>query len=545
MAITPKRVKVNPTDELAQDIHSVYAKGYVILDQVFQPEDIHHIATCFHQLYMEKYKHGLVSNRNYKRFSCKIPVSHDYAAILANDTIHQMMSELLGDDYVLSTFSSHSSMPGSSEQLIHTDGDSPLSSGDYRFNQTTPMYVHIPLKDMQPEDGATILWPACCTGGNDDKWIWNNVPPSEQPLRCGDAVIKSSNCWHAGAANHSDAVRHIITLVFVNKYHDNTQNNGLIPGRDYGGRSCPALPYRIASHHATEPNDMEYDYQDQSWGKCKASAKLLAETIKLEQTFFHSQLLPKALIDIIRDDSESLIRDPSLTFNVIDFFLPLVKPLFSKGQVAFHSISIEASPKSLGCDDPVFKKDAENQVVYTKERMIRVLMPLATASEWMVCYQGSKSMTMSALNNKDVIKLDGRGIPAIVGDAVFVSGGLLHEIAHDVPCLVVTFVAADFVLSYDDRHVISDCFYSHLPARLQLCVRYSSIYIKEAKNKDFKLNRLGYLYYIIMNKARLMQCSGSRWVWCFVLLSHALTSFFVCMHWLKVKLGMKPHNIFD
>lgn len=144
MTITHKIASVNSDDQLANDIHAVNENGYVILKQVFQPDDIQRIASCFHQLYMDKYKRRLVSNRNYKRFSCKVPMSHDYGAILCNDYIHQMMQALLGEDYVLSTFSSHSSMPGSSEQLIHYDGDSCLSSGDYRFNQTTPMYLHIP-----------------------------------------------------------------------------------------------------------------------------------------------------------------------------------------------------------------------------------------------------------------------------------------------------------------------------------------------------------------------------------------------------------------
>lgn len=99
MAITPKLESGNPKDQLAQDVHAVRAKGYVILNQVFQPDDIRHIATDFHRLYMEKYQRGFVSHRNYKRFSCKIPVNLDYGPILVNDHIHQMMCVLLALDF--------------------------------------------------------------------------------------------------------------------------------------------------------------------------------------------------------------------------------------------------------------------------------------------------------------------------------------------------------------------------------------------------------------------------------------------------------------
>ena len=121
-------------DESEKDIYSVYDQGYAILKQVFKPEDIRQIALCFHRHYLDKYRSGLVSHRNYKRFPCKIPAHIDYAAILCNDYIHQMMCALLGSDYVLSTLSSHSAMSGSSEQMIHIDGDTCLFSGDYRFD---------------------------------------------------------------------------------------------------------------------------------------------------------------------------------------------------------------------------------------------------------------------------------------------------------------------------------------------------------------------------------------------------------------------------
>ena len=52
MTITLKQESIDPNDQLAQDIHAVYDKGYVILKQVFQPDDIRHMASCFHRLYM-------------------------------------------------------------------------------------------------------------------------------------------------------------------------------------------------------------------------------------------------------------------------------------------------------------------------------------------------------------------------------------------------------------------------------------------------------------------------------------------------------------
>ena len=74
MSTINKKVSVNHMDHFEQDLHSVYEKGYVVLKQVFQPDDIHRIALCFNRLYMDKFQRRLVQNRNYKRFTCKIPV---------------------------------------------------------------------------------------------------------------------------------------------------------------------------------------------------------------------------------------------------------------------------------------------------------------------------------------------------------------------------------------------------------------------------------------------------------------------------------------
>ena len=67
-------------------------------------------------------------------------------------------------------------------------------------------------------------------------------------------------------------------------------------------------------------------------------------------------------------------------------------------------------------------------------------------------------MTMQVINYQSFNKLNDYCVPAVIGDALFISGGLLHEIPHDVTYLSMTFVDKDFVLSYDDRCVISDVF---------------------------------------------------------------------------------------
>ena len=106
-------------------------------------------------------------------------------------------------------------------------------------------------------------------------------------------------------------------------------------------------------------------------------------------------------------------------------------------------------------------------------------------------------MTMQVINYQSFNKLNDQCVPAGIGDALFISGGLLHEIPHDVTYLSMTFVDKDFVLSYDDRCVISDVFYSQLPKRLLPCLRCDSIYIMENKNRDFKLDQMNYISYII------------------------------------------------
>ena len=92
----------------------------------------------------------------------------------------------------------------------------------------------------------------------------------------------------------------------------------------------------------------------------------------------------------------------------------------------------------------------------------------------------------------------------------------------------MTFVAEDFVLSYDDRYVISDIFFSRLSKQLQSCVRYDSIYITQDKNKDFKLELVHYMMYIVNSKHGVMKCKGHHFLAFFLSLVSSCLSFIFC-----------------
>ena len=140
----------------------------------------------FDAQFQEKLTQGKVQTRDYRRFACKLPISVEYDAILNNPQIHMLLERLLGEDYVLFNFNSHTSLPGSSRQMMHQSLD-PLNSSTFVRREANVAFLHIPLVDMSEEHGVTEVWPVtlytAATQLTKMEWVPDNakVEPVGQP----------------------------------------------------------------------------------------------------------------------------------------------------------------------------------------------------------------------------------------------------------------------------------------------------------------------------------------------------------------------------
>jgi ectoine hydroxylase-related dioxygenase (phytanoyl-CoA dioxygenase family) len=131
-----------------------------------------------------------------------------FRRLLDNDLMHAVFERLLGKDCILYCFNS-AIMPPKQQTAaceIHTDQNFWIPGYVSRILMT------LALDDFTEENGATYHMPR--------SHLLEHAPPPEVFYReavrvvrnAGDAVFFNSRCWHAGAVNHTSAVRYAIGL---------------------------------------------------------------------------------------------------------------------------------------------------------------------------------------------------------------------------------------------------------------------------------------------------------------------------------------------
>jgi len=128
--------------------------------------------------------------------------------LYANPTVLPLIQKLLGDDVILGSFVSVTSLPGSLDQKPHLD--MPLLFEAERVGPELPSYsltLVIPLVDMDATNGTTAFFPGSHKVIADD-------PPESSPVApdvpVGSALLFDARVWHGGTPNRSEAPRPVL-----------------------------------------------------------------------------------------------------------------------------------------------------------------------------------------------------------------------------------------------------------------------------------------------------------------------------------------------
>jgi len=486
-----------PDFSAAYHAEQANAFGYTLISQVYDAADIDRIARTFDDYFVDKLRQRKVQSRDYRRFTCKLPISEDYRAILDNDLVHQVLTQLLGEDYVLFNFNSHSALPGSSSQAMHVDSVNPYNSDTYVSGQANVAFLHIPMLDTKIEHGATEVWPATIYKNSnaidDAKWVRDHLPKSTAHLQRGDVVIKLDNCLHAGGKNQSHQRRHMITMIFGRKHFYLTGNSGMVPCDRYQ----MDLPFRVASQCARVPADLQAVYRADPQ-KPGYSVEGLHGQVKFQQYGQLSGALPAAWLEALQQRPRAFIDDASQVFNLVDFCLPALHAAFGKRAFQLHSVNLSSGTREPNCDDPTFVQG--NATLFNNaDNLISVHIPLAQSERWLEYFPGNKTLSSQLLAGSSLSQQQRRSMAAAPGDLVLTTGSLVYGFQADVPVLRLTFVAANLIPSYDDRYWVTDHFALSLPDRLGKLLRYDSIYLTDGKYKDFVFKPVFYAIYVVLN----------------------------------------------
>tara|TARA_R110002110_G_scaffold415612_2_gene651615 strand:- start:81613 stop:82422 length:810 start_codon:yes stop_codon:yes gene_type:complete len=231
------------------EIPRVKAPGGAVIPEILQDEMVRRFAAAgvmiFDEILPASYVSGLheaygVAYANYhqdrefadalavgdKRTMITITIAVDGPFndpdLYANPTVFPLIRKLLGDDVILGSFVSVTSLPGSLDQKAHLD--MPLLFEAERIGPELPSYsltLVIPLVDMNATNGATAFFPGSHKVIADD-------PPGSEPVASdvpvGSALLFDARVWHGGTPNRSDAPRPVLYNTYQRSWFRDTVN---------------------------------------------------------------------------------------------------------------------------------------------------------------------------------------------------------------------------------------------------------------------------------------------------------------------------------
>lgn len=484
---------------LLEHKNRVDAFGYTCVKHVYDRQDIDQIAKHFDQDFLERLKNGQVQSRDYKRYACKLPICDEYLPILNNSTVHKLLSMILGEDYVLFNFNSHSSLPGSSSQLMHVDTVDPRNGPAYVNAQTNVVFLHIPMLDTQKEHGATGIWPATLfrqTNSINDsdtyQWVKDNLPQSTAQLERGDVILKRDNCVHAGGANRSEVRRHMITLIFARKNYYLTYNSGMIPCMDYSKVLSQKLPYKIASDAAL-PQLSHKIFKAEQIRKIEPQLSALKHQINFLQHYHISNAIEANITTRLKP----AVLDENLLLNIVQALKPSLNAAFNAGNYRLHSVKQLDSAREFACDDQSFKESVNENTINDKNNLLTLHIALDD-SDFSV-YAGNKVLSKAVLLDSDCHKEQIKHYKLKAGDILITTGSLVYAKHDKAQVLRICFTQDYYLPSYDDRFYVTDEYFLSLPNSLSPLIRYDNIFITQEKYQHFQYNRRTHFAYIVLN----------------------------------------------
>jgi hypothetical protein len=142
--------------------------------------------------------------------------------LYVNPIVFPLIKKLLGDDVILGSFVSVTSLPGSLDQKAHID--MPLLFEAERISPELPSYsltLVIPLVDMNATNGTTAFFPGS------HKVISDDIPGSEPVapyVPVGSALLFDARVWHGGTPNRSAAPRPVLCNTYQRSWFRDTVN---------------------------------------------------------------------------------------------------------------------------------------------------------------------------------------------------------------------------------------------------------------------------------------------------------------------------------
>jgi hypothetical protein len=189
--------------------------GFVRLENIFSASYINAISKFYNNNYLHSIKQsGEKDKRPLHTITVEGPLnSPDY---YANPKVTPLLEKLLGDNYIIGSFSGVLSFPGAPNQRTHRDSE-PLynTQDDYTIDVKLPAHsitFLVPLVDCNEQTGCTRVWPGSHLAATNEEA--KEINAFDPEVTVGSILLTDSRVIHHGAANKSNIHRPLLYITY-------------------------------------------------------------------------------------------------------------------------------------------------------------------------------------------------------------------------------------------------------------------------------------------------------------------------------------------
>ena len=193
-------------------------RGYIAVDRLFDPGMIDAVHDEYQRQVGGRDLDGLPPHLQVGDRRVQVPIELKGPLLVPMLTAHplllRMIDVILGPDPVIDSMTCVIAFPGAADQPLHRDHPV-LFYGDAHSTPCFALTVAVPLIDLTPESGSTIVFPGT-------HLLLNAPDPGDHPgggeigyPKRGGCYFMDYRLWHQGAANRSGQPRPILYIIYT------------------------------------------------------------------------------------------------------------------------------------------------------------------------------------------------------------------------------------------------------------------------------------------------------------------------------------------
>lgn len=221
----PDELHVTLAELAAPETWKRFTQAGVLQVTDFLPADtVASMAAAYADIYAAMVADQQFTTVGDERRKTPVPIAGPFCApdLLAPPPLDAFLRQMLGDSYLLDSFTCVAALPGAPAQHVHKDFQLFGQPVDH-FTPSYALHVFLPLVPLNEENGTTRFWlhshrsPDAHNDASEGAGVYPQVP-------LGSAVLADYRVVHHGTANRSANTRPLLSLAYVRDWFVDSRN---------------------------------------------------------------------------------------------------------------------------------------------------------------------------------------------------------------------------------------------------------------------------------------------------------------------------------